>query len=108
MASAWAPRRRRVAGSPPCQSPFPVHASSSSKKKSQGQKGHFTVLLSPRKPEMNILLGGVSSGKFTKNQSVLQQIGLFWVSSSKGYSLSVSSSQFSLLFNNQFVVPYNT
>jgi hypothetical protein len=41
------------------------------RRKSHGQKGHFTVLLSPRKLEMNILLDGVSINKFVKNQSVL-------------------------------------
>jgi hypothetical protein len=99
----------------PCQSPFPLHAIAAvspwpwpeegdqGRRKSQGQKGYFTVLLSPRKPEINILLDGVSSGKFTKNQRVLQQIDLFWVSNSKGWSLSVSSSQFSQ-FN---IIPCN-
>ena len=47
------------------------------RRKSQRQKGHFTVLLSPQKLETDILLGGVSSNKIAKSQSVLQQIGLF-------------------------------
>jgi hypothetical protein len=53
------------------------------RRKGQGQKGHFTVLLSPQKPEINILLDGVSTDKFVKNQSVLQQIALFCMSSNK-------------------------
>ena len=39
------------------------------RRKGQGQKEHFTVLLSPHKLEINILLGGVSTSKFVKNQS---------------------------------------
>jgi hypothetical protein len=40
-------------------------------------------------------LGRVSTSKFVKNQSVLQQIALFCMSSSKAWSLWVSGSQFS-------------
>ena len=38
--------------------------------KGQGQIGHFTVLLSPQQLEINILLDGVSTSKFVRNQSV--------------------------------------
>jgi hypothetical protein len=57
------------------------------RRKRQGQKGHFTALLSPQKTKINFLLGKVSTGKFVKNKSVLQQIASFWMSSNKAWSL---------------------
>jgi len=81
----------------PCRSPFPLHASSCSisgqrkeikvEERDRRKKRYFTTLLSPQKLEINILLDEVSNNKFAKNQSVLQQIVTFLVSSSKVWLL---------------------
>ena len=62
--------------------------------KGQGQIGHFTVLLSPQQLEINILLDGVSTSKFVRNQSVHQQIVKFYMPASKEGSLGMSGSKF--------------
>lgn len=54
------------------------------------------MFLSPRKSELNILLGMLSTSKFKENQSVLQQISLFFMFSSKEMSLLVSCSKLCL------------
>ena len=61
----------------------------------QGQIGHFTVLLSPQQLEINILLDGVSTSKFVRNQSVHQQIVKFCMSASKEGSLACPVANFS-------------
>jgi hypothetical protein len=53
------------------------------RRKRQGQKGHFTAVLSPPELEMNILMCLVFSNKFGNDKSVYQQIALFSVSAGK-------------------------
>jgi hypothetical protein len=53
------------------------------RRNSQGQKGYFTVVLSSRKQEMNILLGVMSMSKFDNNKSIHQQITPFSMSTGK-------------------------
>jgi hypothetical protein len=65
------------------------------RRKRQGQKGHFTAVLSPPELEMNILMCLVFSNKFGNDKSVYHR-SIFGVRRQKRRTLSVSKGKFCL------------
>ena len=51
--------------------------------RSKGQKGHFMTVLSLQSVKMNKIRSAVSSSIIVINNSIFQQMALFWVSVSK-------------------------
>jgi len=64
----------------------------------RGQKRHFTAVLSPPKPEINILICLVSFSKFGTKLECSPANQSFSVSAGKATSLSVSASNFCHVF----------